>query len=85
MIALRGFCQFVGSLDPAGTCLTLVVSVQGIEPRKRFLTALALIRLNVQVQIVVPFTIMHPSKAPAAPWPLALERTFVQVRTQMAP
>ncbi len=58
--------------------------VERVHPRKILLAALARVRPDVEVQLLVPLAIVLPREALAAPRPLALVRFLLRVRAQVA-
>ena len=58
--------------------------IERIHPGEVLLAPFARIRADVEVQLFVSFTVVLPSKALAAPRPLALERFLLRMRPQVA-
>lgn len=61
----------------------LTVPIECVHPREILLTSFTRIRANVEVQLLVPFTVVLPGKALAATRPLALERFLFRMRPQV--
>lgn len=62
----------------------LTVPIERIHPREVLFAALAGIRANVEVQLLVSLTVVLPGEALATPWPLALEGLLLRVRAQVS-
>ena len=58
--------------------------VQRVHPRKVLLAALAGVRADVEVQLLVPLAVVLSRETLAAPRPLALIRLLLRVRSQVA-
>ena len=63
---------------------TLTMPVQRVHPRKVLLAALAGIRADVEVQLLVPLAVVLAREALSTPRPLALIRLLFRVRAQVA-
>ena len=58
--------------------------VERVHPRKVLLAALAWVRADVEVQLLVPLAVVLPRKALATPRPLALVGFLLRMRAQVA-
>ena len=61
----------------------LTVPIQRVHPRKRPLTPMTNLPPNIQMQLLMPVTVILPRKALIASRPIALERSFLVVTPQV--
>lgn len=72
------------TLAIASSRIALVVSIERVQSSKSFAALLARVRLDVEMQILVTLAIVRTRKALVASWPVALVRSLVGVRAQVA-